>query len=264
MKRITLTLILSLTMLSCATSPTGRKQLLLMSPAQLNQMGAAAFAQKKKSSKIEGARVTNRYVNCVANAVIGALPAQQQKGWEVVVFKDDSANAFALPGGKIGVHTGMLKIARTQDQLASVIGHEIGHVLAQHGNERMSIGMAAQVGQQVANVALNDGSKQAQMIMAAIGLGTQFGVQLPFSRAHESEADLMGQQLMARAGFNPQASVEVWQNMAKNSKGAPPEFMSTHPAHGTRIRELQSTMDAALKTYQLAGLSGIRPQCGRG
>ena len=261
MKNVTLLVAVSALLLACATSPTGRKQLLLMPEGQLNKMGIAAFAEMKKKSTIESSTVTNRYVNCVAKAVIGALPEEQQAGWEVVVFKEDSANAFALPGRKIGVHTGMLKIASTQDQLASVIGHEVGHVLAQHGNERMSIGTVAQLGYQVANASLNDGSRESKMIMAAIGIGAQVGVQLPFSRAHESEADLMGQQLMARAGFNPEASVEVWQNMAKGSKGAPPEFLSTHPAHSTRIQQLQSTMEGAMNTYRVARMGGAKPKC---
>ncbi|MFA7555385.1 MAG: M48 family metallopeptidase [Spongiibacteraceae bacterium] len=245
---------------ACATSPTGRSQLLLMSAVEMNQMGATAFADMKDETSIETQGVTNRYVSCVANAITAELDAKDQQAWEVVVFKDDSANAFALPGGKIGVHTGLLKVAVTQDQLASVIGHEVGHVLAQHGNERMSLQFASQSGQQLIGVLL-EGTEQKPLLMAAMGMGAEYGVQLPFSRAHESEADLIGLQLMAKAGFEPQASVELWQNMAKNSNGAPPEFLSTHPANQTRIGNLQDNMTDAMMVYQQARQQGKRPQC---
>jgi predicted Zn-dependent protease len=180
----------------------------------------------------------------------------------VTVFEDESANAFALPGGKIGVHTGLLEVAKTPDQLAAVIGHEIGHVMAEHSNERVSTAFAANAGVQLA-AALSgtDGPKQ-QMLMGLLGLGAQFGVLLPFSRTQESESDEIGLTLMARAGFDPRAAINLWENMAQAGGAQPPEFLSTHPSHGTRIEDLRAQMDEAVKIYQQARAQGRRPNCG--
>lgn len=250
-------LFLTLVTAACATSPTGRSQLLLVSASEMDKMGAAAFADMKKNTEIEKTVATNQYVNCVANAVTAVLPEDQQRNWEVVVFKDDSANAFALPGNKIGVHTGILNVAIDQNQLAAIIGHEVGHVLAQHGNERMSIEYASQTGQQLLGAVL-EGSKE---VMAVLGAGSQYGLQLPYSRAHETEADLMGLKLMATAGFDPRASVTLWHNMAANSDGAPPEIMSTHPSNQSRIKGLEANMAVAFDLYTSARQQGKRPRC---
>ena len=250
-------LLLTLVIAACATSPTGRSQLLLVSASEMDKMGAAAFAEMKKNTEIEKTVATNQYVDCVANAVTAVLPEDQQRNWEVVVFKDDSANAFALPGNKIGVHTGILNVANDQNQLAAIIGHEVGHVLAQHGNERMSIEYASQTSQQLLGAVL-DGSKE---VMAVLGAGSQYGFQLPYSRAHETEADLMGLKLMATAGFDPRASVTLWHNMAANSDGAPPEIMSTHPSNQSRIKGLEANMAVAFDLYTSARQQGKRPRC---
>lgn len=263
MKTIVVVSVLCLLVVACATSPTGRSQLLLLPAGEVSQMGVAAFDDKKKSSKVVTEAATNRYVNCVAEGVIAALSGDQRRSWEVVVFDDDSANAFALPGAKIGVHTGLLKVAVNQDQLAAVIGHEIGHVLARHGNERMSIEFASQTGQQLLGSVMQ-GSQEGAMVMAALGVGAQYGIKLPYSRAHEAEADLIGLDLMAKAGFDPRASVTLWRNMAKISKDAPPELLSTHPAHQTRINGLDANMESAYKTYKAAQQQGRRPQCKKG
>lgn len=181
--------------------------------------------------------------------------------WEVKVFADDAPNAFALPGGKIGVHTGMLKVAENQHQLASVIGHEVGHVWAKHSNERVSQGFLTQTGMQLAAVAAGDMTSEKQQLLGLLGVGAQVGVILPFSRKHESEADEIGLELMARAGFDPRQSVELWKNMQKAGSGSTPEFLSTHPGVDTRIRDLNSRMDRAIKIYQQAQASGKRPNC---
>ena len=250
-------LLLTLVTAACATSPTGRSQLLLVSASEMDKMGAAAFAEMKKNTEIEKTVATNQYVDCVANAVTAVLPEHQQRNWEVVVFKDDSANAFALPGNKIGVYTGILNVANDQNQLAAIIGHEVGHVLAQHGNERMSIEYASQTGQQLLGAVL-EGSKE---VMAVLGAGSQYGLQLPYSRAHETEADLMGLKLMATAGFDPRASVTLWHNMAANSDGAPPEIMSTHPSNQSRIKGLEANMAVAVDLYARARQQGKTPRC---
>lgn len=260
MKKLFLYGLLCFFVASCATSPTGRSQLLLLPANELSQMGAAAFSDKKQSSKLVSEAVTKQYVVCVADAIIDVLDRDQRDSWEVEVFEDDSANAFALPGRKIGVHTGLLKVATNQDQLAAVIGHEVGHVLAQHGNERMSIQFASQTGQQLLGSVMQ-GSEEGAMVMAAIGMGAQYGVTLPFSRTHEAEADLIGLELMAEAGFDPRGSVTLWRNMAKNSEGAPPELLSTHPAPQTRINGLDANMEGAYATYVAAQQQGRKPNC---
>jgi len=253
-----------LVLVSCATSPLGRRQMMMMPDAQLNQMGIKSFAAYKQKLPIEKDSTTNRYVRCIANAILTAanLPANQ---WEVVVFRDDSANAFAVPGNKIGVHTGLIDISENQHQLAAVIGHEVSHVLAKHSNERASQGALLNTGLSVAQQLLlggsNAGSATNQMAMNALALGSKFGVMLPFSRIHESEADEHGLYLMSAAGFDPRESVRLWQNMSKGG-AKPPEFLSTHPSGQTRISRLNQAMPKALRNYNQAQASGRKPRCG--
>lgn len=265
MKRITL-LIIAMLMAACATSPTGRNQLILVGEEQMQEMGISSFQQIKSDKKVSRNRNKQRYVTCVANNIIAALPDQwSNRQWEIVVFDDDSANAFALPGGKIGVHTGLLDIAETPSQLAAVIGHEIAHVLSRHGAERVSLQVAAQTGLQLADVVARqrvEGSTEQQILMAGLGIGTQVGVLLPFSRAHESEADQYGLNLMARAGFNPADSIQLWKNMDEASKGQrPPEFLSTHPEPENRIIALQKYLPEAQKYQRQAHQNGRKPNC---
>lgn len=256
---------LSLGLISaCAVSPTGRQQFIALPSGQLQAMGAQAFAELKREKSVETQQRTNAYVRCVAEAITRELGGPQQRSWEVVVFEDESPNAFALPGGKIGVHSGLLDVARNQHQLAAVIGHEIGHVLAEHANERMTQQLAVQGG--LAAVGAFSGgldSLTQQQLMKVLGLGAQVGVLLPYSRIHESEADVIGLDLMARAGFDPRESVALWRNMAAASEGGQPlEFLSTHPAHASRIQNLQARMGQALNTFETARQQGRRPNCG--
>lgn len=258
--------LLVLIAIACATSPTGRKQVLLYSDAELDQMGVAAFQQQKQELPASTDAATSRYVQCVAGAIVAQLDPAQRTGWEVQVFQTDDVNAFALPGRKIGVYQGLLRVATTQDQLAAVIGHEVGHVLARHGNERVSQATLAQISQQAVAAAVQSAdmsSEAGQMVMAGFGLGAQYGVLLPFSRTQESEADAIGLDLMAKAGFDPRAAVTLWQNMAAASAGAEPmEWASTHPSSQTRIERLQADMDPALALYQQARAAGRQPRCG--
>jgi len=245
------------------SSPLGRTQLRLFPADEMDKMGATAYQQMKDEMPQSTNQAAIRYVNCVAKAVAReasgpAAPA----GWEVTVFQEDSANAFALPGGKIGVHTGLLKVATDQGQLAAVIGHEISHVLAQHGNERASTTFVAQSGLQVIQSLSGPASPMRDQALAALGLGAQVGVLLPFSRAQEREADLLGLDLMASAGFDPRASVALWQNMQQAAgAGAPPELLSTHPSGASRIRELEARMPSAMAIYEKARAAGKRPSC---
>jgi len=243
----------------CTTSSQGRNQITLFSNAQLDSMGISSFAQMKEKQKISHDRPTTQFVQCVAKAITQNVPQSVHNGdWEVVVFDSPQVNAFALPGGKIGVYTGLLRITENQDQLAAVIGHEVGHVIEHHSNERMSSGQLAQVGLAAANAVLvNKQVENQQMWMAGLGLGIQYGVLMPYSRLHESEADIVGEELMAKSGFDPQASIKLWQNMSKNSKGQPPEFLSTHPANQTRINQLSDHLIVAQGYYQ----SAQQPHC---
>jgi len=248
-------------MVSCVTSPLGRRQLAFLPAGEMDAMGVQAFDNLKQETPIEQDGNTNRYVSCVANTVLKEMEQLTNQQWEVRVFKDDSANAFALPGGKIGVHTGLLKIAKNQDQLATVIGHEIGHVLAQHSNERMSQQLVMQTGMGLLQALSNVQSAKGQLLMAALGVGAQVGILLPYSRLQESEADELGIQYMSSAGFDPRESVTLWENMAAASDGQPPEFLSTHPSHGTRIDNLRSAMGNAMMRYEDARAVGKKPNC---
>jgi predicted Zn-dependent protease len=252
-----------LAIVSCSTSPTGRDQFIMVSDGEMNRMGSASFQELKAKIPIEKDANINRYVKCVANAVAQEVSSgTTASNWEVVVFKDASANAFALPGGKIGVHTGLLKVAKTPGQLAAVLGHEVGHVIARHGAERVSQTMATQSGLILADILLDQRHARRSYIMAGLGLGAQFGVLLPFSRKHETEADEIGVMLMAQAGFHPEESVKLWQNMMSASGGKqPPEFMSTHPSGLTRINDLRSHMREAMSHYQTAQAQGKSPNC---
>ena len=245
----------------CATSPTGRDQLIMFSPSVMRDMGAAAFTEIKTQTPVAGAFLT-RYVECVADAVVAVLPDGQSQGWEVEVFDEDEPNAFALPGKKIGVYKGLLDVTERQDQLAAVIGHEIGHVLARHGNERMSSQFVVGTGLAVADAMVRrPESNEGRLTMAVLGLGVQVGIMLPYGRSHESEADRIGLELMAQAGFDPAASVELWQNMSRAGGARPPEFLSTHPANETRIRALQTQIPAATRVYREARAAGRVPEC---
>lgn len=262
-KRLSLVLMTAaLGLTACATtqSPTGRSQTLLYSSSQMQQMGDASFAEMKKQQKISGNKKLTQYVNCVANRVTAVLPDQTQK-WDVVLFDSEQVNAFALPGGHIGVYTGLLKVASTPDQLATVLGHEVAHVLAQHGNEQVSRSQMTGMGMQIADAALGAGGvSNRDLYMSALGLGAQVGVILPFGRAQESEADVMGLELMARAGFDPAQSVVLWQNMSKAGGGKGPELLSTHPSNSNRIAQLEQLQGQMQPLYQSAK-ANIKNQC---
>ena len=237
---------------ACATSPTGRTQLALVSDAQMNQMGVAAFQQlKAKTPPARNADKAN-YVQCVAQAVTREVGGNH--AWEVQVFEDKDVNAFALPGGKIGVYTGLFKVAKNQDQLAAVIGHEVAHVIAGHSRARVSNEIAAQLGVGVLSAATGYDPQ-------IIGLGANLLLLMPYGRHDETEADVLGLDYMARAGFDPRQAPELWVNMAREGGGAPPEFMSTHPSPQSRIDDLNARMGAALPLYEQARSQGKRPNC---
>lgn len=237
---------------ACATSPLGRSQLKLVSDDQISEMGVASYRDLQKKVPRATDQHAIRYVQCVANAITAEVA--DQKTWEVTVFDDKQVNAFALPGGKIGVYTGLLKVAVTQDQLAAVIGHEVSHVLAGHSSERVSQQMVGEFGTTVVSAATGIDSQ-------ALGVATNVFFLLPFSRTHETEADLLGLDLMAQAGFNPEGAVALWQNMTKASAEHPPELLSTHPSDNNRVTALYNRLAHARPLFEHARAAGIRPNC---
>lgn len=243
---------------SCATSPTGRSQFIYLSDAEVNKMGLQAFDELKQKKPLSPNTKYTQFVSCITEAIT----YESGGAWEVQVFEDESLNAFALPGNKIGVHTGLIELVDNEHQLAAVIGHEVGHVLARHGNERMSQKSAVNTGISLVTAVSAPTSALGQLAVGALGLGAEYGILLPFSRTHESEADIIGMDLMAKAGFDPRQSVNLWQKMAGASQGpATSEFMSTHPSHDTRISELSEHMPKAMKFYQQAQSIGKIPNC---
>lgn len=253
MSRLVVLLLAASLVAACSTSPLGRRQLKLVSSDQMSEMGIASFTEmKKKLPESKDARV-NAYVQCVARDVTSAFSSQT---WEVRVFADKQVNAFALPGGKIGVFTGLLGVANTQDQLAAVIGHEVAHVIAGHSSERVSEAMAANLGGAVVQATTGVSGEM-------LGMAANVFFLMPHSRAHESEADLLGLDYMAKAGFDPRAAVTLWQNMGRASGGnKPPEMLSTHPSDTTRIAQLQGRMGKAVPMYEAAQQQGRKPRCG--
>lgn len=257
MKRCLLLLPFVALLTGCYTVPeTGRRSLMLVSVGQETQLGAASFADLKSKGKISHDTQMNATVQRVgtriAHAVGDALPGAE---WEFVLFEDDTPNAFALPGGKVGVHTGLFEIAQTDDELAIVMGHEIAHVIARHGSERMSQTILMAAGGVALDVALRDkNSGERNAWLAAYGVGATVGVMLPYSRLNENEADEIGLRYAARAGYDPRAALDFWRRMKEESEGKtrPPEWMSTHPSDDTRIRKLEQFMPIALEEYQLS------------
>jgi predicted Zn-dependent protease len=248
----------------CETNPyTGRSQLLMTSVSQEMQLGAQAYQQVKNDPKVRQSqdpreiepvkRVAARLIEAAKRSKYAEMAKQFQ--WEVTVIKDDKTmNAFALPGGKIAVYTGIFPVAKTEAGLAAVLGHEVTHALARHGAERMSQGELTNAALQVIGAAAGSSGMNpmlSQGAMAALGAGAQVGVLLPFSRAHESEADYIGILLAADAGYDPRESVHLWERMEQLSGGGgPSEFLSTHPGHETRIAQLKKWMPEAMGIYQ--------------
>jgi len=242
----------------CATNPyTNRSQFLLIPESQEVHMGNQAYAQTLNDPKvvISSNPAEVEPVQRVAERIIAAAKqskyAERAKSfqWEVTVIKDDKTkNAWALPGGKIACYTGIFPEAKNENGLAAIMGHEVVHALARHGAERVSQHSAANVGMQIAAAALDLKPITQTLALQALGIG----VLLPFSRSHESEADYIGLLLAAEAGYDPREAVLLWERMAESSKGSSLEFLSTHPAHKTRIENLQKWMPEAMARYERA------------
>lgn len=263
MKQVILACVIVAVVAGCATTTTstGRKQIVGgMSQAQLNQLGAQAFTEAKTKGPLSTDAKQNSYVRCVVDALVAQLPAEQRTiAWETAVFAEKEPNAYALPGGKVGVNTGIFTVAKSQDQLAAVLAHEIGHVVENHHDERITRQMGASgVVQLLGALAGNYGELAAQ----GGGMLAQAGFLLPGSRTQETEADVVGQRMMASAGFDPAAAVALWQNMIAAGGSRPPQWLSTHPNPESRISELQSRASQLTSTYEQARTAGRRPRCG--
>jgi predicted Zn-dependent protease len=259
MKRMfLLSVVLMMGMTACAQVPiTGRRQVKLLPNATLNSMAVSEYQKfitsntlSKDAAKVE---LVRRVGTKIQAAVTNYFRIKKQPkyiqgyAWEFNLVEDNTVNAFCMPGGKVVVYTGLLPVAGNDDGLAVVMGHEIAHAIAQHGNERMSQALAAQAGGMALSAMLTNRPAESQAIfMQAYGVGTQVGALLPFSRLHESEADELGLIFMAMAGYNPDEAPAFWGRMAKASGGnQPPEFLSTHPSHSTRIEKLKESIPKA-------------------
>ena len=222
----------------------GRQQLLLVSEAQMSQLSASAWTQLRQQKKVSTNRKLNTRLQTVGRKIVTAANLQNQP-WEFTVFEGKEANAFVLPGGKVGFYEGIFARTENDDQLATVMGHETAHVTARHSAERYSQHMAAGAGMQAAQIGLQSANVSNPAAIAAIlGAGLQFGVLLPYSRQHELEADRLGIAYMQKAGYDPRQSLRFWQNMSKQRTGQapPPELMSTHPSDATRMAALQAQL----------------------
>jgi len=250
---------------ACASSPTGRNQLVLKSDAALAAEGQRQFNMIREQMPLVKDRATIDFVACVANAIVDQLEGEDaEMFWELAVIDAPDVNAFVLPGGKISVFSGILSVAQTQHQLAAVLGHEVAHVTAHHANERASRGSVANVGIDIAAILLGGGyARQTQAAQQTLQTGAALGIMNPFSRKQETEADVIGLEYMAKAGFDPRESVTLWQNMAEKNESRVPEFMSTHPSGDTRIESLVSEFPTALAYYNEARVKGHEPDCQR-
>jgi predicted Zn-dependent protease len=263
----TLLLVLLCALLTaCTTVPlTGRNQLILIPDSQVMALSFDQYDQfLSKHEVIKGTtaaqmvhRVGGRIQKAVAAYLVQNGQADLLNGyqWEFNLVKDKQVNAFCMPGGKVVVFTGILAITGDETGLATVMGHEIGHAIARHGNERMSQGLVAQLGGVALGTALSSRPRETQeLFMAAFGLGAQVGVLLPYGRLQETEADHLGLIFMAMAGYDPRRAVDFWQRMdSQKDKNAPPQFLSTHPSHATRIANIKGYLPTAMGYYRPGG-----------
>ena len=255
--------VLSLLMLAgCSSVPlTGRKQLLLVSDQEVLSSSLTQYNDYIKSAqKSTNATQTAMVVRVGKNIAAATERYLRSNGlsdeikefaWEFNLVKSDEINAFCMPGGKIVVYEGLMKLVSSDDELAVVLGHEVAHAVAKHSNERISQQMLTQYGAQILGQTLSQKSEMVQAIASTVyGVGAQYGVTLPFSRKHETEADYMGLILMTMAGYNPDKAVTFWQKMSASSDGKVPEFMSTHPSDARRISDIQKELPAIKAQYR--------------
>jgi predicted Zn-dependent protease len=257
-----LSLVISFSILSCSENAvTGRKQLSLVSESQLQEMAVTEYQSFLSANKVvsntsnKDAEMVKRVGSRIANAITTYYTKQGKSNlltgykWEFNLVDNKDVNAWCMPGGKVVVYTGLLPVAQNEAALAIVLGHEIAHAVAGHGNERMSQGMLAQGLGAIGNILTSSDPKVNSIFNNTFGLGAQVGVLLPNSRKQEYEADRFGLSFAAMAGYNPREAVPFWKRMAQSGGQKPPEFLATHPSDDNRIAKLESYMDEALKVY---------------
>jgi len=265
-KKARVILIVAFVLVACSTVPiTGRKQLDMVPNSTMLSTSFQEYDKFLKEHKLSTNQQQTQMVIRVGTRIQKAVEQYfQHKGlshqlngyaWEFNLVESKEVNAWCMPGGKVVVYTGILPITRDEDGLATVMGHEIAHAVARHGNERMSQALLTEMGGMALAVALEQNPSQtSQLWMAVYGMGAQVGILLPYSRLHESEADHLGLIFMSMAGYNPSKAVEFWQRMAQMKTGqAPPEFLSTHPSDETRIKKIKEFLPEAMKYYQTPG-----------
>ena len=240
----------------CSTVPeTGRRQVRLIDADQEMQLGLSEFQKLKTNTPISQDRTQQALLNGVGNNIARVAPLPNAQ-WEFVLFEEpENPNAFCLPGGKVGVYSGILPITQSEAGLATVIGHEVAHAVARHGAERVSHGLLIETGGQALDVLLgSSGQTTRTLALGAYGLGSQLGVALPYSRTQELEADHLGLLYMARAGYDPREAVAFWKRFsayqASHGGGSSVEFLSTHPLDATRIRQLEQLLPKATQEYE--------------
>lgn len=247
-----LIIVLLASVMACVTTPeSGKRAFIITSLSQEATLGKQAFGEiLKKEKESKDARLVE--ITRRVGERLAAVTTMPNLDWEFKLFESDQMNAFALPGGKTAAYTGLLKVCENEAALAAVMGHEIAHVTARHGAQRMSQQMVVSTAMSAASISLANKDSRA-MILGALGLGVQFGIQLPFSRDNEAEADQIGLIYMARAGYDPSEAVRFWTRFSQMKQGAqPPEFLSTHPADATRIANLKRYLPRALAEYKIA------------
>jgi len=248
---------------ACSTVPiSGRRQLSLIPSGEINSMSFNSYKEFLASHKLSADTGKTQMVKNVGRNIQNAVEqyfsqnnmSSRLEGyaWEFNLVEDEAVNAWCMPGGKVVVFTGILSVTRDATGLAVVMGHEIAHAVANHGNERMSQGLMVQMGGTALSKALEDKPEETRnLFLTSFGLGTQVGVLLPYSRLHENESDHLGLIFMAMAGYDPRSAVDFWERMAtQKSGGAPPEFLSTHPSDKTRIENIKSLLPEALRYYK--------------
>ena len=261
LSKLGLTLALAATLSACSTSPTGRNQLMLVSPSQAINASKAAYSEMltplKDEGKVDSNPETVKRVQEIAGRIvyqaIERFPHTRNWDWSIsVIDEPDTVNAWCMAGGRMAIYTGLIdKLEATDDELAQVLGHEVSHALANHTAERMSVAMASQLGLMAIAVATQD-TEYADLALTGAPLAAAVAITLPNSRTGELEADRLGMELAARAGYNPNAAATLWQKMGANSKGAPPEFLSTHPAPGNRQQTLANLAPQMMGLYNPA------------
>ena len=246
---------------SCSSVPiTGRKHLSLISDAEVLSSSLTQYKDYMAQATVSGNKVQSEMVTRVGKALAMATETYlknngmesdiQNYAWEFSLVANTEVNAFCMPGGKIVVYEGLMKMVSSEDELAVVIGHEVAHAVAKHSNERMSQQILAQYGSNVLNSALANKSAAVQSVAGQVfGLGAQYGVMLPFSRKQENEADYMGMVLMSMAGYNPDMALTFWQKMSAGGGASVPELLSTHPSDETRINNIKKNLPKIKQTY---------------